>query len=109
MLILLAIYKSSNDQNGAIVATAFFFMHLASIILKLCGCCQILCCRILSFDFLLKKIDIGMVVTTEPTIETYCEVYDTNVPWYRQKQIIWRETKFLKFAHLVDVTEPEKI
>jgi len=53
--------------------------------------------RILNIQKLLKK---------KPTIETYCEVYDTNVPWYRQKQIIWRETKAFEFSHWVDVTDP---
>jgi len=46
------------------------------------------------------------LTTTKPAIVTHCTVYETNVPWYRQKQVIWRETKHFEFAHWVDVTDP---
>ena len=54
-----------------------------------------------------NKFRCNKLVRTKPTIETYCEVYDTNVPWYRRKQIIWRETKPFEFAYWIDVSGPD--
>ena len=54
-----------------------------------------------------KLINLENLVQTKPTIETLCEVYDKNVPWFRRRPIICTRTVPFTFSHWVDVTDPE--
>ena len=120
MIYLLVEATNTGDEVQALIVTAIlhhpvvlFLILLYLAVFSLVIWLVIIFCQ----DFVKRLISIlperfnplirgKEFIETKPTIETYCEVYDTNVPWYRRKQIIWRETKAFEFVHWVDCTDP---
>jgi len=116
MVSLLAAAKLSKNETMAMITTAILYHPSGCVyvfIIVVLG--SVLLMTISSPCFFIKKwwtsrysetFCTRKLTARKPTIVTYCKVYETNVPWYRKKQVIWRETKSFRFTYWVDVTDP---
>jgi len=115
MVSLLAAAKLSKNETMAMITTAILYHpsgYVFCLIFSMLG--TLLLMSLFLPCFLVQEwwsrysetFSTETLTTTKPAIVTHCTVYETNVPWYRQKQVIWRETKHFEFAHWVDVTDP---
>jgi len=119
MVCLLTIAKVTSNKTLAMIVTAALYhptsLVLVISILLLAALIIVTVSGILFLPFCYGKewcgkpetFDTRKLIVTKPTIVTICEVYNTNVPWYQRKQIIWREKKPFKFSHWLDVTDPD--